>query len=647
MEIKLRKFRYENVRDFKKLEVNLNVKEERDMSNICLMQMPNGTGKTTSMGLLRAVISGKRFSYEETMGFKPTAFKADVGSFEAVLDFNKETYTLGVELDYDTGSSKFYTTRSQIMGGGKESGHNPPTEASYFTSYDFVKLFIFDGEFCSDILDRHQMAAENAISIMYGLDRLRLLQQDIAKDASDRLLANPDRTTNVNTRIGLTGLQNKWTRVNNKLTELETHQKTLAGELETLQAEYDRNLKTIKDAPHSDADFKEKEKALQIEIDTAKNVIKANIEDIFSSIRRPHNFSEEMNSRIKKLSEGLIELKLPKTTSSEFFKELANKAEECICGTKLDAEKRQNILDNTKKYLSEDNISILNAVKSFIRDIREHKNIGDFVAKIEPLRTEYHTALQKKEILMLKVNPDKKNEIEGLYKRNEELTSLMDPIKGKLLILEATDTRDLTDLSCTWENNINKCLHEKAELKSKISEAQGNLQFSQKADLLKVMAEKIFANAVEKIKKEILAETNETIASILNYGSIRIEKIEKCIKLENRDAGSEGQNLVVAYSFLTTLFSKCNHSFPFVVDSPAGKLDLQVRREVAGRIPKLFDQLLIFITSGERPGFLDGIEKYKNIQYLTIHKNLDAPGEVHLSTDKAYFKKFHSEDEEE
>jgi DNA sulfur modification protein DndD len=61
---------------------------------------------------------------------------------------------------------------------------------------------------------------------------------------------------------------------------------------------------------------------------------------------------------------------------------------------------------------------------------------------------------------------------------------------------------------------------------------------------------------------------------------------------------------------------------PFIVDSPAGSLDLKVRPEVARLIPSLCDQFVAFTISSERQSFVNVLHQAANqqVQYLTIFR---------------------------
>ena len=85
---------------------------------------------------------------------------------------------------------------------------------------------------------------------------------------------------------------------------------------------------------------------------------------------------------------------------------------------------------------------------------------------------------------------------------------------------------------------------------------------------------------------------------------------------------SVGQGLAIGYTFLTTLLGTGKHSFPLIVDSPAGALDRKIRTEIGKLVPTLCDQFVAFTISTERMGFVDSLKKHsKNgIQYLTLFR---------------------------
>ena len=87
----------------------------------------------------------------------------------------------------------------------------------------------------------------------------------------------------------------------------------------------------------------------------------------------------------------------------------------------------------------------------------------------------------------------------------------------------------------------------------------------------------------------------------------------------------------IGYAFLATLFNRADqHELPFVVDSPANPIDLEIRSNIGGLVPNLTGQFIAFMISSERERFLDGLKKASNtdIQYITLFRK----GASHLET---------------
>ena len=128
-------------------------------------------------------------------------------------------------------------------------------------------------------------------------------------------------------------------------------------------------------------------------------------------------------------------------------------------------------------------------------------------------------------------------------------------------------------------------------------------------------------DATVALKKEIIRKTNQKLAKAITDDIIQVENIDGYIKLVEKNAASEGQTLSIAYCFLGTLFEDSELLFPFVIDSPAGKMDFEKRRAIADIIPSLFEQLVAFVTSAEVEQFADQFYNKDNAQFVTIIAN--------------------------
>lgn len=95
MELKVVGWRYENVRGgIGNAEILLD-----DEPRWTLVQMPNGTGKTTTMTLMRAVLTGAELSPEEVAALRAND-ETEHGLFELRLLIDDKPHRLELEFDF-------------------------------------------------------------------------------------------------------------------------------------------------------------------------------------------------------------------------------------------------------------------------------------------------------------------------------------------------------------------------------------------------------------------------------------------------------------------------------------------------------------------------------------------------------------------
>ena len=82
------------------------------------------------------------------------------------------------------------------------------------------------------------------------------------------------------------------------------------------------------------------------------------------------------------------------------------------------------------------------------------------------------------------------------------------------------------------------------------------------------------------------------------------------------------------------MFEDAELEFPFIIDSPAGSMDLVKRKAVADIVPQVFNQMIAFVTSAEVEQFADQFYQNKDAQYVTIVANPDTDAvDVHYGID--------------
>jgi len=633
MEIRILGIKYKNIREFNDLEISFH-KESGESSNhhISLIQMPNGTGKTTTLNLIKYTLSGEMPSIDEIKSF--ASKDSDDGYFELRALIDKKYYAIRLILDYLNGECKFYTSQSKTEGGGREDGHNLPNEVKHILTAEFTKLFVFDGELSKKLLDKNDSAAKNAIEVIYHLDKLLTLNSSI-----DRIVSEIQKKK-VSGVKGSQGLTQRKTVLKN-LREVRNHLYDEKSKIMLYLEKKQTKLDELEKQKDNYIDIYEDAKNKKDEIIEEQNIISQSIiqdvKYILTSIRDPVQYSPFFNSGLNDLANNLIKLKLPQTTSTEFFKELAH-SEICICGEPIDDIHKQNILNNASKYLSEDDILVMNSVKSSISDILPFEKIDDSISIVTENRDKLSELRQELDHLNTYFSADDKKKYDELDTKISECNEIMRECSIMLnMITTDTDTGGLDK-----EENIYLCEKAIQKLEDEIKEATQTVEFKTQAEKLKEINKNIREQANRKIKKQIIIESNQKITQLLNKDDILIDNIEDSIKIKDRDGVSQGQSLAIAYAYLATLFDDSNYKIPFVIDSPAGALDIEVRREVSSIIPKLYKQLIIFILSSERKGFIDGIESYEDIQYLTIYKNKDAAA-ISTHNEKDFFMNFQSE----
>jgi DNA sulfur modification protein DndD len=147
---------------------------------VTLLQMPNGTGKTTTLTLLRATLSGAAadWSPDTVREFQKKAARAQHGQFVVRLALDRTLITFELTLDFGDGKALYRTT----FGAGVQKGFRPPPPLRRFLSSEFVDLFVFDGELATRLLDNSETKARSAIDALFQLPLLAQLASKIERN---------------------------------------------------------------------------------------------------------------------------------------------------------------------------------------------------------------------------------------------------------------------------------------------------------------------------------------------------------------------------------------------------------------------------------------------------------------------------------
>ena len=112
MDIRILGWGYENIRRFGKLDIDL-TQGNNTLPHVTLVMMRNGTGKTTTIHLIRSVLNGcaTNWTAQQVREFRPKEHDAATGKFYLKIRFNMDVYYYVLTFDYESGTASYETSR--------------------------------------------------------------------------------------------------------------------------------------------------------------------------------------------------------------------------------------------------------------------------------------------------------------------------------------------------------------------------------------------------------------------------------------------------------------------------------------------------------------------------------------------------------
>lgn len=600
---------YKNIRKISELKLSFVDANGKSIKNNFVM-MANGTGKTTTMELIKGLMDGSAadWSAKKIKTFAPTTSHSDEGVFSIAVKFDERQYKYFLYMNYKTGTANIKTTTTTL--GGMEDGRHLPDALKGIFTPEFVRRFVFDGEQAEKTMDSSSNEAEETIRYLYRLDELDEIiatNQRILSEIQDAEGSKGSNSSLSNLRTRQEGVKTTISKLQKRAAHLRKDIKTFEDERKekiTQRDALDKNYETLN---------QEKQEILNLQQHN-KDSIDAQISEIIRLSKSPYLISQEFCDRMYGLGSSMTKLKLPKTISKDFFVELAH-AKDCICGRCIGESEKKTILENAEKYLGSDQQSVLNAIKSSLMACSYDSSLSDAFTELSKLREEANrlqTRLNTNAEKLLKVGGE---EAAKLKARIDELEKYIAVSKYQLDIIES---KDKNNEELTEDNNLYKAQLLYKDYEHKIASATRTNAALYRKEVVESLVFAIKEQATAELKKEIIRKANEKIQKVITDDFIEIDNIDRYIKLKERSGASQGQTLGIAYCFLGTLFEDSELEFPFIIDSPTGSMDFDKREAVADIIPKVFNQMISFVQSAEVKRFADRFYDNPDAQYLTI-----------------------------
>lgn len=329
-------------------------------SKVSLVQMPNGTGKTTMLNLLRATMSGVATSWDSSkiQDYKNIYDYSEKGVFTVFLQVDGQPLTFELTLNFEDGAARYVTTSPGS--GGIKKGWAPPPSVHRFLTPNFVDLFIFDGEFADRLLKDEYSEAEKAID---SLCQLYLLEE--IKDEATLVWEKATQNKSTKTKQGLNKIKKRHAKIVKRINEISKARKQAKRDIRELESEATELKKKIDESIGKTSKLREKYDSTKEEEHQLEKDIELSLQGVMGLIRQPQVLTNQFCADLKELKHQLDVLKLPESTSKQFFTELLTE-EVCICGRPMTEAAKAEIGKKSKAYLGDEVSGFLNALKADI-----------------------------------------------------------------------------------------------------------------------------------------------------------------------------------------------------------------------------------------------------------------------------------------
>ncbi len=633
MKMSILELEYKNIRKISSLQISFRNDTGGVIKNNFVM-MANGTGKTTTMTLIKGLLDGsaKNWPVDYVKSFAPTTTTGDKGEFSITVKFDEKQYKYFLSLDYVNGIAKIET---QAPPKGRETGLLLPTAIKGIFTPEFVSRFVFDGEQAKKSMDRTSNEADETIRYLYRLDEL---DEILAMNMNILTEIQNAEGGSTGTRGSLSNLRSRQKKVRDHIASLEKKQKQLNGDIARFSQEKIEKEKQRQELDKNYEALNKEKNEVIAEQEKNRGNVDVKITEIVSLVKTPYLVSEGLCNRMYEFGDAMKKLKLPKSSSKDFFTELAY-AEKCVCDRCIGEKERDAILKNAERYLGSDHQAVLNNIKSVLMGSTYDEHLVaafEELGKLQEQKTRLNARFADVEDKLIKAGGP---QVEQLQSEIEVLIGQISSAQTQLKIIES---RDEDDETLTEENNLHKARRADAEYEVKIASTTKTNAALRKKNVVQDLVNEIKTQATAALKEEIIKKANDKISRVIKDDYIEIESIDGYIKLKDREGASDGQTLSIGYCFLGTLFEEAELEFPFVIDSPTGKMDFDKRQAVADIIPVVFNQMIAFVQSAEVKCFADRFYKNTDTQYLTIVASKDTE-EIAIHKGIAFFDSYQRE----
>lgn len=593
------------------IEVNLE-KSDGSVARVSLLQMPNGTGKTTTLNCLRAAMDGSAETWtdERVKSYRESDGKRDHGLFVATLRVHG-TQKIIVEMTFhfDQGVVTYKTT----VGSKTEDNYSPPPDVRRYLDPRFSKLLFFDGELANNLIDgKGTTSASEIIDTFYGLYHL----SELKKDAIKSYELYEKRSGPAKGAAQLTKLISKRDSLRLNCEKLKQRTESSETRLKELRHDHTRIEGELEEHLLQSGQFQEEENRVQVEKEQAASRLENGFHEIDLIFPDPFAIWPPLAAGVHDLVESLDRLKLTEQSSRLFLEELVNEPT-CVCDRPMDDAARSSILKKADQTLED---AVNGYLKSLKRQVQQYSKegspiFGEAVDRIIAADNDLSKAGSSLENIRTRAAASGD---EKVGKKKEELKNIENEIDALESSIETArrPTKNGDDEHSGCIDYFEKRLK---DAENDLAHLSGTHDLKHRTDTLVQVIDAAYEKAHSLLKDDVVKRANERLRQILRYNPVQISDIGTSVQLQGRGGASVGQTLAVGYVFLAGLLYEGGNQFPLVVDSPVGSLDDEARKELGRLVPILVKQMVGFVIATERKWFVDPLAEAADgdLLYLT------------------------------
>ena len=342
--------------------------------------------------------------------------------FSVMLSLDGETFELTTILDWKTLSQVFQTYRE---GHGKRPGWNPP---EYFRSIfenktDFADLLILDGEKARTLNRSHgKDTIGRAIRQVTGLGSIcDLIDENGGEGRISELIRELEKTVG----SGVGGNKN----FENNLIECETHRKYLEEARDEVRTKLDILTKKFFSLSNQIIELDNKFKGTDTDFDAAvskkeeeKSLLDSEVKSVLKQLFNPgDSLSDTTWGDVRKFYSSQIRGKLPGEATGDWFKEIVEDHDACICGTAWNETMKKNVLQHSEMYVDGRIQPRVKTMQRTVVESRSTTNVGELKAGLDALRFFIQSCIKKREELRKGFPEEEYNQWKAMVARQREM----------------------------------------------------------------------------------------------------------------------------------------------------------------------------------------------------------------------------------